>query len=66
MERGQFWYNLRTGKVETSQVKGQAQDLLGPYATRAEAERALQTARERTRQWDEDDRRWREGEDEAD
>lgn len=34
---------------------------LGPYATREEAERALETARQRTEAWDEEDRRWREG-----
>jgi len=33
-------------------------DRLGPYATRAEAERALQTAAERNEAWDEDPR-WR-------
>ena len=35
-------------------------NLLGPYATRAEAEHALEHARENTERWDEEDRRERE------
>lgn len=64
MGQGQFWYNLRTGHVETDDDKGQGKDLMGPYATQAEAENALQGARERTQRWDDEDRRWREGDDE--
>lgn len=56
-----FWYNIRTGQVETVHDKGQAQDLLGPYPTREDAEQALARARRRTEEWDEEDRRWREG-----
>ena len=63
MEQPQFWFNTRTGRVETNADKSQSKDLLGPYPTRAEAERALQSARERTEAWDEEDRRWREGDD---
>jgi hypothetical protein len=65
-EPAQYWYNLRTGRVETNYDKSQGKDLMGPYPTQAEAERALRTARERTRRWDEEDRRWREGDDEGD
>jgi hypothetical protein len=57
----QFWYNLRTGKVETNYDKSQGKDLMGPYPTQADAEHALRSARERTRRWDDEDRRWREG-----
>lgn len=63
MEQAQFWYNLRTGRVETDYDKNQGKDLMGPYPSAADAERALQSARERTRSWDEADRRWREGDD---
>ncbi|HET9656531.1 MAG TPA: hypothetical protein VFP72_14330 [Kineosporiaceae bacterium] len=66
MEQSQFWYNLRTGRVETNYDKSQGKDLMGPYASAAEAELALQSARERTRRWDDEDRRWREGDDEED
>jgi len=36
---------------------------MGPYPTREEAAQALESARRRTEAWDEDERRWREGED---
>lgn len=36
---------------------------MGPYDTREEAQRALQTAREKTEAWDEEDRKWDEGQD---
>jgi hypothetical protein len=63
MDEPQFWFNTRTGTVETVHDKSQSKDVLGPYPTREAAERALQSAHERTQQWDEEDRRWREGED---
>jgi hypothetical protein len=66
MGQRQFWYNLRTGGVETDYDKSQGKDLMGPYATPAEAENALQSARERTQRWDDEDRRWREGDGEGD
>lgn len=58
---GTFYFNTRTGQVEDLQDKSPSRDLLGPYATREEAERALQTAHQRTEQWDEEDRAWNEG-----
>jgi hypothetical protein len=63
MEAPKFWFNLRTRTVETVYDKSQSKELLGPYATREEAEHAVQTAHERTEAWDEEDRRWREGDD---
>jgi hypothetical protein len=65
MEQPQFWYNLRTGRVESEFDKSQGKDLMGPYPTQAEAEAALATASRRTQDWDEQDRRWREGDDES-
>jgi hypothetical protein len=56
-----FYFNTRTGQVEDLEDKSPSRDLLGPYATRAEAERALSTAHERTEQWDSEDRAWNEG-----
>ena len=55
----EFYFNTRTGQVEEIADKSQSKDLLGPYASRAEAERALSTAHERTEKWDEEDRKWR-------
>lgn len=63
MEQQQFWFNTRTGRVETDYDKSQSKDLLGPYPTQADAEQALSKAAQRTESWDEDDRRWREGDD---
>lgn len=59
----QFWFNVGTGQVETDENKSRGEILLGPYATREEAARALETAREKTEHWDEEDRRWEEGPD---
>jgi hypothetical protein len=58
----QFYFNTRTSQVEELEDKSQSKDLLGPYPSRAEAEQALQTAQQRTEDWDEEDRRWNEGE----
>lgn len=47
---GDWWFNLRTHAVEHG-PGSPAKDRMGPYATRADAERALQTARERNEAW---------------
>lgn len=59
---GEFWFNTDTGEVEEGH-QSDWRNLLGPYASREEAARALDTARARTEKWDEEDRRWDEGED---
>jgi hypothetical protein len=61
MEQPQFWFNTRTGRVETNEDKSQSKDLLGPYPTAEEAAQALDIARRRTEAWDEEDRRWNDG-----
>lgn len=53
-----YWYNTATGRVETDEDRGQAQDVMGPYDTREEAANALQSARARTEQWDREDKEW--------
>jgi hypothetical protein len=63
MEQPQFWYNLRTGTVESEYDKSQGKDLMGPYPSQSDAELALAKAQRRTEEWDEEDRRWREGDD---
>ncbi len=55
-----FYYDTRTGAVEQGRVSSWA-GRMGPYRTRAEAERALDIARARTAAWDEADRRDRDG-----
>ncbi len=59
----EYYFNTRTGKVEELADKSQSKDLLGPYASRAEAEQALASAHRRTEEWDREDREWR-GDDE--
>lgn len=55
-----WWYNTRTGEVEHGEVS-RAADRMGPYPDEATARRALEIARERTRDADEADRRWNSG-----
>ncbi|MFB9377813.1 SPOR domain-containing protein [Kineococcus gynurae] len=57
MSEGRWFYNVSTGAVEEVERRGQAKELMGPYATREEAAHALEKARERTEAWDEEDRR---------
>ena len=57
-----YWYNVATGQVEEDANTSRKDDLMGPYESRAEAERALEAARERTRAWDEEEQREREAE----
>lgn len=56
----EWFYDTSTGQVQELERKGQQKDLLGPYATRRDAEQALEKARERT---EANDRRDREEED---
>ncbi|AXI77235.1 hypothetical protein [Peterkaempfera bronchialis] len=54
---GEWFYCVRHRKVEEG-PECPARDRLGPYASRADAEHALQTAAERNEEW-ENDPRWR-------
>ena len=56
-----FWYNVDTGQVETDDNRSRGEQVLGPYATEAEARAALETAHKKTEAWDAADRAWREG-----
>ena len=56
-----YWFNVDTGQVETDDNKSRDEDLMGPYDTEDDATRALQTARERTERWDDEDREWASG-----
>ncbi|HEY5515917.1 MAG TPA: SPOR domain-containing protein [Pengzhenrongella sp.] len=53
-ETGQFWFNVLTKQVEEGH-QSSWRDLMGPYPTRAAAERALEQAAARNRVWDADD-----------
>lgn len=54
----EYWFNLRTGQVETDATRSKDPEVLGPYASVEEAREALETARARTEKWDEEDREW--------
>ncbi|WP_034088008.1 hypothetical protein [Streptacidiphilus albus] len=52
------WYYCLKHKTAEQGMVCPARNRLGPYATQAEAERALETARERNESWD-NDPRWK-------
>ena len=54
----QYWYNTETGEVEEGH-RSSWTNLMGPYSTRAEAERALASAKARNESWEQDDEDWR-------
>jgi len=47
-----WWYSLKTHTVEDDDGTTPGKDRLGPYATREEAERALETVERRNEEWD--------------
>ncbi|TDN92868.1 SPOR domain-containing protein [Microbacterium sp. BK668] len=51
-----YWYNLTTGEVEKG-FESPAIDRAGPFDTPEEAANALETLRERSRAWSEDEAR---------
>jgi hypothetical protein len=56
-----YWYNVTTRQVEDDANRSRDDEVMGPYATKDEAANALTHARENTERWDEQDRRWNEG-----
>lgn len=55
MTAAQFWYDLKTHSVVTDDNTTKVVDRLGPYATYAEAEHALERVEERNQAWDEEE-----------
>jgi hypothetical protein len=53
-----YYWCLRHNRVETDANACAAMHRLGPYATAAEAERALERVAERNAEWDAEDARW--------
>lgn len=53
-EEKRYWYNVKTGEVEDG-PQSFSKDRIGPFATREEAEHALETYAQRNRAWDEAD-----------
>ena len=52
----QYWYNLKTGLVEHG-YESSIVDRVGPFATHAEAEKALEVLRANSERWAEEERR---------
>jgi hypothetical protein len=50
-----WWYCLKHHTVEPYDSPCPGKDRLGPYATREEAARALQTVQKRNEEWDAQD-----------
>jgi len=52
---GPWFYSLKTHSVVTAENGGRAADRLGPFATRAEAQDALDRVAQRNEAWDAQD-----------
>lgn len=50
----QYWYNVNTRQVEVD-AQSDWRQLIGPYETRAEAEKALEKVAARNEAWEDDD-----------
>lgn len=57
----EYYFNTRTRMVEKGRVSSW-EHLMGPYATREEAESALTIAQQRAEAWDDQDDEWEKGE----
>jgi hypothetical protein len=57
---GWYW-DLRAGRAVPAAERGPSDHVLGPYPTKAEAEDWRRTVEARNEAWDDDDERWREG-----
>ena len=58
MADGEWWYDLRTKSAVQDTRAGKIADRLGPYASREEAEQALDKVAERNDAYD-NDPRWK-------
>lgn len=52
--KGDFWYNVETGEVEVG-AQSDWTKLLGPYASREEAMKAMDKVQRNNDAWDEDE-----------
>ena len=58
-----YWYNVKTGMVETEDGRSSSDEVLGPFDTRQEAENALATSAANRRAADASDAAWNQDED---
>lgn len=61
MSDGQWYYNVKTGAV-VHEGEAPSKDRLGPYATREEASKALETIKKREERKSAEDAAWDNGE----
>jgi len=54
----QWYFDLRRGVAVPAAQRGPGDDMLGPYATRAEAENWRNTVERRNDTWDDADEAW--------
>lgn len=60
----EWYWDLQRGRAVPADERGHADHMLGPYATKGEAENWKATVEARNDEWDEADREWDEwGED---
>ena len=65
MTEEQWYWNLKQGRAVQASQRGPADDLMGPYDSKEEAERWRERFDARNEQWEQADREWEgdEGED---
>lgn len=56
-----YWYDVATGTVQQDGATDPKATLMGPYDTAEDAQRALETAAQKTAAWDQEDREWEQG-----
>lgn len=56
----EYYFNTATRMVEKGR-QSSWEHLMGPYDTLEQAQQALEIARDKSDEWDEDDAAWREG-----
>ena len=57
----QYWFTVDTKQVETDETRSQDANVLGPYDSEQDASNALQRVADNNEDWDEEDRRWNDG-----
>jgi hypothetical protein len=59
----EWYYDLKRKTAVPASERGPGDHVLGPYATRGEAENRKATSEARNEAWDDADERWEEGDD---
>jgi glycerol-3-phosphate dehydrogenase len=58
MGSGEFYWCMKHERVESGDHVCAARHRIGPFATAAEAERALETIQQRNEDWEAENARW--------